>query len=181
MSDKFERGISDAAARMKADKDRKISEMDQQKAAREQYVGLMKEAVREWNSRIAPAVIHAVKTANAGLAESGIALTTRPDVVHTIEVNRVGSPMPDAPMIWVSAVETGPRASAAQKIASNRPRPKPVAAAHQIQIGLQADAHVFVKAHNCAVPTRASVPISQFDEDQIEAVILDYINAITPK
>jgi hypothetical protein len=172
MTSEFERRISVAATRKNA---------APRTTALERQVNLMKAAIIDWHSRIAPMVEQAVSTANRQLAKVGIHLTISRDVGHTIELGRAGRAMSMRPIISISSTlsptsQARPiSASALRKAASER-----VTRVPNIQIGLQADAHIFVTAQYCTVPRLPSVLSSQLDKAQIRAIITDYVDAIIP-
>jgi hypothetical protein len=172
MTSEFERRISAAATRKNA---------AQQTTVLERQVNLVKAAITDWHSRIAPMVEQAVSTANQQLAKVGIHLTISRDVGHTIDLGRVGPAMPMRPVISISSTLSPTSqgrpisAGALRKAESERAARIP-----NIQIGLQADASIFVTAQHCTVPRRPSVASSHLDKAQIRAIIADYVDAIIP-
>ena len=153
MASEFERRISAAANRKRAPR---------QLTAEEQRVNLVRAAITDWHGRIGPMIERAVAEANRQLADAGLQLKISKDIEHGVKSGGAATTTPMRPVISIFSEPTSVA---------------PAASAPRIRIGLQEDARVFVAAHHCKIPERASVMSSEMDKPQIRAVIADYVDA----
>jgi hypothetical protein len=167
MTNEFERRIGAAAARKSATGHASTAAMQS---------NLLKAAIADWHVRIAPMVEQAVAFANQPLEGVGIRLSISKEVAHGI---MRGGQTPMRPVISINSALTEQEAAAQIAIlglpALLQPKPMPL-----IQIGLEANASVFVAARHCRVPQRPPLPSSQLDKIRIRAIVADFIDAIIP-
>jgi hypothetical protein len=143
----------------------------------------------EWKARIHPLICQAVKTANRLLA-TGL-LPPGPDpkpkechLSHRDEtytpVIRVGDehPIPPLPLVLITP---DPSVSVARKVAGTSRAALPPQNAPCIEVCLDADGRVAVAARHCEVGPRGPFSAQQFDEKQIENLIVDFCGAVAPR
>ncbi len=166
MISEFERRIGAAAARK--------STAGHTLASAPQPNGL-RTAIADWRTRIAPMVEQAVAAANQPLESVGIRLSISNEVAHSIV--RSGQPTQMRPVISINAAlseqEAAAQAARLGLPALLRPKPMPL-----IQIGLEADASVFVAAHHCLMPQHPPLPSSQLDKVRIRVIVADFVDAV---
>jgi hypothetical protein len=163
MTNEFERRIGAAAARKNATEHASAAAMPST---------LLRAAIADWHVRIAPMVEQAVAAANKPLEAVGIRLSISNEVAHSIGTARGGQP-PMRPVISINSVLTEQEAAAHLGLADLlRPKPMPL-----IQIGLEANASVFVAARHCRVPQRPPLPSSQLNKIRIRAIVADFVDA----
>jgi hypothetical protein len=172
MMSEFERRISVAATRKNA---------GLQTTTLAQQTQIVKVAIADWHSRIAPMVEQAVSKANGQLAGVGIHLNISRDVAHNFDLGRAGEAMPMRPVIKISSTwSPTPQGNPALDSALRKAVLDRAARPPAIQIGLGTDASIFVAAQYCSMPRKTPIPSSQIDKAQIRAIIADYVDAIIP-
>lgn len=185
MSDEFKKKLEAIANRVEVAKQKGPAGAPESAESKAAHVVKVNAVIADWKRRIAPLVVKAVNDANPEIAAAGIRLEIKEDHARVVEEDNLGHPIPPLPNITISA--TRPRPSAGnwamgQRFVSAFGGDRRIAAKGKvlpnIRIGVDLDGRIKIIAANCPLAAHGPFWPEQFGEEQVEAAILEFVEAV---
>jgi hypothetical protein len=184
MTDDFEDRIKAAAQRVHAAKQSKVDNREKQLRAEEAEVAKINGAIKDWNGRIAPAIVSSIGRANAIIRNAGakVQLTSNVTTSRTIQIGRLGPPIPSLPVMIVGARSGAiPKASLAAQLAGARQAKASLqdfARSPRLQFSVNAEAKVAISPQNYPSKTHGVMEVGEFGKEIAESLILEFAEAV---
>ena len=141
------------------------------------------DAVEDWSKRIVPLIREAVAKANSQIAEKKMCLSPSSPELRSSRVTP--TEMQDFPGIRIiarpeSQGSVSQRRSPARRLAGKRNTPEEAQAHPTIKIGRVANGKIKVEGAHCTLSPQGPFTPEQFDQERIELVISDFVEAVLP-